>query len=370
MATQVNGIAPGVIQGASRTISNEKDQFYKLFTGEVMATFKAESITEGRLDTRTIAYGKSAEFATYGQTAGAYHTPGSELAGVDGDRVKFNTRLINVDRQFIAHQYVNNIDELMTHFELRSPLSKEIGYALARRNDIDRLSTIIRAARSAGQHLDVVKNVLYGGQSGAVSTVANAVGGGPSENARNAALANASFNTNAQVLLNGIIAAKQGFMERNIPMADIWCALAPAQYYLLLQLPSTTNGPLAINKDWAGNNGDLADGGVSRVAGVKLLMTNNMPNSDVLAATKGATVTGGNSYAGDFANTSAVLWASRAAGVVDLLGITTESAYIAQNQATLMLGKYVRGSNILQPECAAELWNSATAAADAKLTPA
>ena len=367
MPSQANGIAPGVVMGAARTITNEKDQFYKLFTGEVISVFKANSITDGRLMTRSIPYGKSAEFATHGQTIGDYHVPGSELAGVDANRIQFNTRLINVDRRVVAPQWINSIDELMTHFELRGPVSSEIGYALARRNDVDRLSTIIRAARSAGLHRDRFKNVLFGGQSGAVSTVANAVSGGASENVRNAFLANANFNTNAQVLLNGIIAAKQGMAERNVPMDEIWCALRPVQYYLLLQLPSTTNGPLALNKDWAGNNGDLATGTVAQVAGVKLLMTNNFPEGDV--TTNGTAQTGGNSYNGDFSNTSAVIWQSKCAGVVSLQDITTEDEYYAKNQATLMLGKYVRGSNVLQPECAAELWNSATAAADAKLLP-
>jgi hypothetical protein len=56
-----------------------------------------------------------------------------------------------------------------------------------------------------------------------------------------------------------------------VPEDDRYLYLKPAQYYLLIN-----SGSRAINRDYAGD-GSFADGTIFRIAGMKIVKTNNLP---------------------------------------------------------------------------------------------
>ena len=376
MAANVIGVSPGVVGQTSRPSTfAENALFYQKFSGEIYGFFMAKTLTEGRVNKRTLRGAKSAGFQTYGQLVPSMHAVGAELAGADGvgNRVPFNERVINTDGVTMVHEYVHDIDELKSHFDVRSPIAKALGYALAWQNDQDRFASIIRAARQVEQHPDLQKardgSWTWGGQSGAVdaSPPSGASGDGSTyQQTWNGTLRGAALSTTASSFINALMKVRQGFVERNA-MDNTYLAVQPAQYYLLLNAPSSTVGPLAINRDWSPNNGSLASGTVGSIAGMELMVTTNLPNTDITART--AAAMRGNSYNGDFSSTIAVAWQPDAIGLLEVMGITSESERLVQNQATLMLAKYCRGSNILRPSLAAEIWGSDTAATDAKLFP-
>ena len=380
--SNVTTMVPGVPgPSTARTSTNETQLFYHQFSGEVLGFFQSKSLlTAGRVMTRTALGMKSLGFPTYGQLIAEYHTPGTRLLGADGigKRVPFGEVTIPVDGATIAHQYIANLDELRASYDLRRPVAEALGYSLAHKNDRDRLITIARTARRAGWHPDLQKDptgaFTWGGQSGAVDATppAGASGEGNAyQQTHNGQLRGAALATTAANFINALLKIRQGFTERNVPDGEIYLAIQPAQYYMLLNISGGT-GPVAINRDWSPDNGSLAAGVVGMIAGMKLLVTTNMPNTDNVAATStdnGKTKTRGNSYNGDFTNTLALAWHPNAIGVLESVGVTTESDYEPQTQASFMLAKYVRGSGTLTPTLAAELWGSDTAAADAKLFP-
>jgi hypothetical protein len=374
MANPSLGSRPGVLGttgGDDPSFANQRELFYKIFSGEILKTYEAECVTLNRHRKRTIQYGKSAGFATIGLSKNAaYHNPGDELTGpAAADRTAFNERVIAVDNALLAHDWIANFDEAMNHFDVRGPIARNLGGNLAWLDDQRVFSALVRCARTAGQHLGRSGTVREtSGRSGA----ANPANAGQEASVGDVNLRKAAFNTDAQTLLNGIIYARQTFMERNVPRAmKLYCALRPAQYFLLLQLPSASGpGPLAVNKDWAAGNGTIREVGINQIADIELLMSNNIPSDDRVSADYGAVKSGGESYAGNFTSTTGIVWGEDAVATVQLRDMQVESEYVTQNQATLMVSKFIKGTGVLNPVCAAELWGSDSYTTLAKLTPA
>jgi len=135
--------------------------------------------------------------------------------------------------------------------------------------------------------------------------------------------------------------------EKDVPENDRVAIVKPAQYYNLVQ---TTN---VINRDWGGA-GVYADGTVLRVAGIQIVKSNNVPSTNIAAATAGEN----NTYHGDFSTTVALVMQKSAIGTVKLMDLAVEQTsgdYNIMYQGTLMAAKYAMGHGILRPECAVEI---------------
>ena len=135
--------------------------------------------------------------------------------------------------------------------------------------------------------------------------------------------------------------------EKDVPENDRVVIVKPAQYYNLVQ---TTN---VINRDWGGA-GVYADGTVLRVAGIQIVKSNNVPSTNIAAATSGEN----NTYHGNFSTTVALVMQKSAIGTVKLMDLAVEQTsgdYNIMYQGTLMAAKYAMGHGILRPECAVEI---------------
>ena len=124
------------------------------------------------------------------------------------------------------------------------------------------------------------------------------------------------------------------------------CFLLPAQYYALAQ------NTKVLNKDWGGA-GVYADGKVLRVAGVEIVKTNHLPNTNIAS---GSTAAGtGDKYIGNFTTTVGLVIQKAALGTVKLMDLAMESEYQIQRQGTLMVAKYAMGHGVLAPQAAVEI---------------
>lgn len=343
--------------GQQLNTGDARANFLKMFGGEVLASYENATLFDGKVRTKTIDSGKSWQFPLYGRTNALYHTPGVELVG-QTDRIPFQERLISIDGQLIAHTWVNNVDELLTHFDVRGPITSEIGRALARAYDRRCYQSIIRAARTGSWARTLTgtasANIKANGSSGAVSVAASTTTiTDPYFGTRNASLQSATARTSAASLLGCLTAAAQIMDEKNVT-GERYAPLNPAQYYLLLNSGSATAGPMVVNKDWGGA-GNVADGVVMKYMGINLMKSNNMHQEDILAAAEGAAITGGESYAGDFTQTVCPVFATDAVATVQRLGITSEMEYQVDKQSTLLLAKFMRGTGVYRPEHACEI---------------
>ena len=301
--------------------------FLKVFSGEVMTAFAEGTVTEGRVVVRNIANGKSAQFPILGKTTASYHTPGTEITGL---QLPANEQIITIDDLLISSLFLSNIDEAKNHYDVRGPYAQEIGNALAYAHDKQILALGVLAARGA-------------------SPVSGEAAGGSILDA------GMLSDTTGAKLISALFAAAQKMDEKFIPADGRTAYLSPAAFYLIAQNPTVLNSLY-------GAGGSLAAAGVPRIAGIELVKTNHAPFGTTVAA-DGSAVTGGaglggggaNKYAGVFTGTVGLVMHKAAIGTVKLMDLAMESQYDIRRQGTLMVAKYAMGHGVLRPAAAIEL---------------
>lgn len=309
--------APGQIASSG----DRKALFLKLFTGEVLQTYQTECVTLPRIRTRTISNGKSAQFIVTGRVSGSYHTPGTEI---NGQAVKNTEKIINVDDLFVVPSFHANIDEAMSQWDTRAPISKEHGQALARKMDSHNLQLLALAARASAN----ISGTTYSG------TVL----------AKGATVA-----TSASVFLAAVEQAAQALDEKDVGPDGRTLILRPAQYYLLLADATPKNA----NK-FVGGTGNVSTGEVGNYMGFTFVKSNRLPSTNISSETGT-----NNTYNGDFSDTVALAFVNEAIARVNLIGVKTETEYSVRHQGDLIVSKYASGAGILRPEGAVEITKTA-----------
>jgi hypothetical protein len=301
--------------GADGSFANDYALFLKVFGGEVLTTFNEKNVMMPLHVVRTIANGKTAQFPVTGKATAAYHVPGTEITGT---AIPGNEVTINIDSQLIAPVFISNVDDAISHYDVRSEYSRLLARALAKQADEQLLRVGVLAARAAA--------TVTGGNAGTVLA------------------AGAGVETTAATLRSAIFNAKLNMDQKDVPEEDRYCILRPAQFKILAEDTTT------LNRDWGGT-GSLADGKPMMLAGFKLIWSNNLPTQGVVAAVTGEN----NTYNGTFTNTVALCFQREAIGTVKLRDLVMESQYDIRRQGHLFLAKYQMGHGKLRPECAVEI---------------
>ena len=315
----------------NNTGTNFDELFLKVFSGEVLTSFTRNNIFNEQLHSvRTIASGKSASFPVLGTATAAYHSVGTPLVGAN--QIKANEKIITIDDLLISQAFVAQIDELKNHYDVRATYADELGKALAKQYDINVAKVIANASRAS--------TTLSGGNGGITAAMAS------------------GKTTSAAVTGDELAAAiydiAQTFDERDIPTTDRFCVLPPAEYYKLAETATRT-----VDTDFnPQGNGSFASGKIQQIAGIPVMMSNSVPQTNRSA------VTGeNNTYSGDDSKTIGLVFHKSAVGTVKLMDMKTEisgSDYNLMYQGTLMIAKYLLGHGVLRPECAATIKLSAS----------
>jgi hypothetical protein len=308
----------GVVNAATPANYDEATAlFMKQFSGEVITAFNELNIFAPLHMVRTISQGKSASFAHMGKATARYHTAGVPVLG--SNNIKHNETVIKVDNKLIADVFIDELEEAMNHYDVRSEYSKQLGAALAREFDTKLARVIALAARST--------NKITGLPGGSRLTNANA-------------------KTDGAVLSALLFDAAQTLDEKDAWEGERYAAFKPAQYYLLVKNKDN------LNRDWDGR-GSYAEGKAPQIAGIEILKTNNVPTTNVAAVTGEQNV-----YSGNFTTTAGLVWQKSAVGTVKLMDLALQKSgadFEIMYQGTLMLAKYAMGHGVLRPECAIEL---------------
>jgi len=290
--------------------------FLKVFSGEVMSTFNAKTIMKEKTRIRNIKSGKSASFAAIGKTVAEYHTPGAEILG---NSINHNETVITIDDLLISHSFISNIDEAKNHYEVRSEYSKQMGQALAQTYDRNLLSMTVKAARAG------TAGIADQGDAESIQ-----IGATPT----------------TSTLISNIYLAAQKLDEKNAPAEDRCVIVSPAVYYALVQ------DDKMINRDF-GSNGSYSEANVMRVAGMDIIMSNNLAVDHT--AVSGGTLDFNSKYNVDASDCKAVIMHKDALGTVQLMDMATEAEYDIRRQGTLAVSKLAVGHGILRPELIIEL---------------
>lgn len=321
---------PGLSQGGS----DDKELFYQKWSGEVITSFNELNIMAGRHMTKSISSGKSAGFPYIGKAEAKYHVKGEDIFDDgNGYSTEFASKekIINIDEPLVAATFVANIDELMSEYDVRAPYTAELGAALARKYDLQRLRLVALGAQSAA--------ILSGGPNTRGLYAGGTVINGGTD-----------ADTDVADLLEAIRQLGVSMDEKDVPDMGRYLALQPAQYSLLVESD-------AVNTDLnPEGNGSLASGRVFRVHGFELLKTNNMP-AGVVSAETGEN----NTYNGTFTNYLGLAWQYNALATVNLRDITMEGKYFMERDGFGIKAKKVCGAGFLLPAaCGAITANSAT----------
>lgn len=293
--------------------------FLKKFSGEVMAIFNNKTVTDGKHLTRTIESGKSVQFPAIGGIDAEYHTPGTQLTGLN---VNHAERVIQIDGLLVSHAFIASIDEAMNHYEVRGPYAKQMGTTIANKYDLYILKELIKGARSSA--------VVSDGDGGTVIEDSN--------------LGSSTESTKATALVNALYDAAAALDEKNAP-EERFVALKPADYYTLVK-EAQTNGFSAIHKDYGGE-GSIAQGTIMELAGIKILKSNQVPQTDTSSS---------DSYHGVNASTTVgQVWTPEGAGAVKLKDLSSEAQWDITRQGHFMVSKLAAGFGWLRPECCVEL---------------
>lgn len=322
----------GQINGAG----NVDALFLKVFSGEILTTFEEYNVMKELHIVRTIQNGKTAQFPKTGIASAKYHTAGENIADAGNSYlsdIKKNEVTISIDDVLIASTFLANIDELKTHYDVRSIYAQELGKALAKRFDIATMKTLIAGARTSTP-------TVTGGKAGTVITGATL--------------------TTGTGLLDALFEVAEKLDNNDVPSEDRFAILTPSQYYKLISDPSTN---IALNRDFGGE-GSVARGFAPMVAGIKLFKSNHVADIAVTEANQdqdddnanndvfGGSGTG---YNADLSDTGFVAGHKSGIGTVKLLDLATESEYQIERQGTLFVAKYAMGHGVIRPEACVEV---------------
>ena len=358
--------------GQSNLTGDTRALYLKLFSGEMFKGFQNNTIARDLVMKRTLRNGKSLQFIYTGRTTSEFHTPGNSILGNSDGAPPVAEKTITVDDLLISSAFVYELDEILAHYDLRSEISRKIGYALAEKYDRLIFRAIARGARKASP----------------VSATSFEEPGGTQ--IRVGSSSNESDAFDSAALVNAFYDAAAAMDEKGVSMDGRVAVLNPRQYYSLIQAVGT-NG--LINRDEQGTA--LQGGqGIIEIAGIKIYKSMNIPflgnygtkyggttgvtdpgnTGDFVAEALSAddnyddTSTGiNNNYgtAAEVGTTSCgLIFQREAAGAVEAIGpqvqVTSGDTSIIY-QGDVIVGRLAMGADYLNPAAAVELYVGGTA---------
>jgi hypothetical protein len=319
------GLSQGYNDGST---TGKYATYLKLFSGELFKAYQSACIAKGTVQNRTLKNGKSMQFIFTGRMQADYHVPGTPILGSGDPPVAEKTILM--DDLLISSAFVYDLDETLSHYDLRGEISKKIGYALAEAYDKKVFRTIALAAREA-------------------HPVTAAPGPEPGGSVIKLGAGN---EYNAQALVDSFFEAASILDEKNVPSTGRHAVLSPRQYYALISQVDSN----ILNRDYGATQGNMNSGeGLYQIAGISIKRSNNLP----FMAGSVARVDGeNNDYSGDFSTSCGLIYMKDAAGVVEGIGPsvqTTSGDVSVMYQGDIIVGRLAMGVGTLNPAAAIEL---------------
>ena len=352
--------------GQANSAGDARALYLKLFSGEMFKGFEYNAIARDLVMKRTLTNGKSMQFIYTGRTTAEYHTPGNAILGNSDGAPPVAEKTVTVDDLLISSAFVYDLDETLAHYDLRSEISRKIGYALAEKYDRLIFRAIARGARAASP-----------------ITKASFVEPGGTQ-IRVGATANASDAYDADKLVAAFYDAAAAMDEKGVSSEGRVGVLNPRQYYALIQRVGE-NG--LVNRDEQGTARQKGQG-IIEIAGIKIYKSMNIPffskygtkygtgsatnpgttdpgntGSFVSPAIEDAAndVTGINNEYGEeteFANSCGLIFQREGAACVEAIGpqvqVTSGDVSVIY-QGDVILGRLAMGADYLNPAACVEL---------------
>ncbi len=320
--------------------SDETGLFLKIFGGEVFAAFSEQTIMMDKHFVREISSGKSAQFPKTWKVSAAYHTAGQEMLGQDTDETE---RVISIDGLLVSHIGIYDLDEAMSHFDVRSRYTDELGRAIARVFDTNVMRTIVKTARADSS--------LAGASSTSPFPDGDAILSADVTGTLTATGAGSDWWEAVRLM-------RVQFNNANIPQSDpLWIAV-PFDTFDSIKYAQTeddlANPFIMANRDHSFGQ-EFGQGVTEKVVieGIHILGSNLIPQSDDTANSDVKA-----KYRADFSTTLGLGWHRDAVGTVKLIGMGLEQTRDTRRQEDFIVAKMAVGHGPLRNEGAIEFRNT------------
>ena len=356
-------------QGQSNSTGDVRQLYLKLFSGEMFKGFQHNAIARDLLMKRTLKNGKSLQFIYTGRTTSEFHTPGKPILGNSDGAPPVAEKTITVDDLLISSAFLYELDEVLAHYDLRSEISRKIGYALAEKYDRLAFRAVTRGARAASP-ITKTNFVEPGGTQIRVGATTN--------------------DSDAYVpanLVNAFYDAAAALDEKGVSTDGRVAVLNPRQYYELIQ---QTGDSGLVNRDEQGTSRQKGNG-IVEIAGIKIYKSMNIPFLGKYGTAYGGTTgvtspTNVGSFVGatpedasgasdginnDYGTATelgskscGLIFQREAAGIVETIGPqvqVTKGDVSVIYQGDVILGRLACGADYVNPAAAVELYVGASA---------
>lgn len=313
-------------KGQSSPVDN-RSLYLDVFGGEVLTAFDNATVTLDKHTVKSLSGGaKSYRFPQTWKAAAEYHTPGTELLGNDFTTGEIT---INVDDILVSHYAIADLDRILSHFDMRSIISNEMGRALAKVFDQNVFRQLILAARDAGS------SPFPGGESITDASLAATLG-----------------VYSGTDWIDAIRDANIRLYNKDVPEDMPRYLAVKAEVFDAIKFAKDADGNyIVLNRDFGA---DTAGGIQSRaetinIDGVTVVKSRNIPSTDESAATGVYS-----KYRGNYANTVGVMWCPQAVATVKLMDISMETERDVRRLEDFMVSKMFVGHGTMRPEMAVE----------------
>ena len=184
------------------------------------------------------------------------HTPGNSILGNSDGAPPVAEKTITVDELLISSAFLYELDETLAHYDLRSEISRKIGYALAEKYDRLAFRAVTRGARAASP-----------------ITKSNFVEPGGTQIRVGSHATNQSDAYDASNLISAFYDAAAALDEKGVSTDGRVGVLNARQYYELIQQVGD-NG--LVNRDSQGTSRQKGNG-IVEIAGIKIYKSMNIP---------------------------------------------------------------------------------------------
>ena len=329
----------------NHTYATSRDLLLKTFGGEVMTHYDEVFSLKDKIRVRTIAGGKTAQFPAIGQASAEHFVPGQQIVGQAIDTAE---KTISIDDLIISSVFINNIDEMLGHFEFRGEYSKQLGQAIAKTCETKLFQMAVRDAK-LGDSFNAA-NVV---KAGATPDAAASGAGKGVVGMENAIHKRVGTSATVADLVNEAFRAAAYFDEHDMPMEGRFLYVSPSVYYELINQADKT----IINSDFSGGNGNYGEAVLHKVAGFDIVRTNNLvvngsggTSPDGRAVLNAPANGFGQDYGVDASSTLGLFMHTSGLGMAKIQDLTTESEYYVDRQGSLLVSKLLMGAATLRPD--------------------
>lgn len=267
-----------------------------------------------------------------------YHTPGQEMLGNDIDTTEIS---VTVDDILVAHTALSDLDQMLSHFEVRSEYARTMGHALAKVFDKNVFRQIVLASRTAAD-----------GPFPAGNTITDST-------LLSSSITN--YGKTGSDWVEHIREANRALFAKDIPEDRTRYLAVSRDTFDAIRFARAESSSGNFYGDYIFQNRDYDAIGAGlgnrremiEVDGVMIYPSRNMPNTDESSASGVY-----EKYRADYSTTTGIMWIPEAVATVKVMDIGFETERDTRRLEDFMVAKMLVGHGTLRPECALEFKTS------------